>query len=110
MVKLLLRMASHSLDLSPAAFLEHADRRLSAALQIGNAHVAVQGTTDLLLHSYRSSLLRSSAFAGPDVGDRRRCSCGSCRSDRHRAVAPSSVRVSTRTRLAGSVARVLFPG
>jgi hypothetical protein len=71
--KLLLRMASHSLDKSPAAFLEHADRRLSAALQIGNAHVAVQGTTDLLLHSYRPSLLRaSSASTGADMcGDRR---------------------------------------
>ena len=69
--KLLLRMASHSLDLSPAAFLEHADRRLSAALQIGNAHVAVQGTTDLLLHSYRSSLFRSFSASGAHVGDRR---------------------------------------
>jgi hypothetical protein len=69
--KLLLRMASHSLDKSPAAFLEHADRRLSAALQIGNAHVAVQGSTDLLLHSYRSSLFHSSASSGAHIGDRR---------------------------------------
>ena len=59
-------MASHSLDKSPAAFLEHADRRLSACLQIGNAHVAVQGTTDLLLRSYRSSL--SSLPSGMDAG------------------------------------------
>jgi len=83
--KLLLRMASHSLDKSPAAFLEHADRRLSTALQIGNAYVAVQGSTDLLLHSYRSSLLRSSASSGADgMGDRRslgaRPSCQQLRS------------------------------
>ena len=69
-------MASHSLDKSPAAFLEHADRRLSACLQIGNAHVAVRGTTDLLLHSYRSSLSHpssssSSAGAGARIGGRR---------------------------------------
>jgi len=63
--QLLLRMASHSLDKSPAAFMEHADRRLSACLQIGNAHVAVQGTTDILLHSYRSSL---SLPSGMDAG------------------------------------------
>lgn len=68
--KLLLRMASHSLDKSPAAFLEHANRRLSAALQIGNAHVAVQGATDLLLHSYRS-LSRGSTSGGHVTGARR---------------------------------------
>jgi len=68
--KLLLRMASHSLDKSPAAFLEHANRRLSAALQIGNAHVAVQGATDMLLHSYRS-LSRGSTSGGHVTGARR---------------------------------------
>ena len=54
-----------------AAFLEHADRRLRAALQIGNAHVAVQGSTDLLLHWCRSSLFRSSFSGAGITGDRR---------------------------------------
>ncbi len=54
--QLLQRMSAHSLDKSPAAFLEHADRMLSAALQTGNAHVATHGAADLLLHSYHVSV------------------------------------------------------
>ena len=46
-------MAAHSIDRSPLAFLTHANRMLSAALQTGNAHVSAQGTADLLLHAYR---------------------------------------------------------
>ena len=53
--QLLQRMSAHSLDKSPAAFLEHADRMLSATLQTGNARVAVQGAADLLLFSYRAA-------------------------------------------------------
>jgi hypothetical protein len=53
--QLLKRMSAHSTDLSPAAFLLHADRMLSSALQVGNAHVATQGASDLLLHAYRVS-------------------------------------------------------
>jgi hypothetical protein len=53
--QLLKRMSAHSLDKSPAAFLEHADRMLSAALQAGNACVAIRGAADLLLHSYRAA-------------------------------------------------------
>jgi len=59
--QLLQRMAAHSLDKSPTAFLEHADRRLSAALQIGNAHVSMQGAADLLLRSYHSACSFASA-------------------------------------------------
>ena len=50
--QLLQRMAAHSLDLSPQAFLLHATRRLSITLQSGNAGIAVQGTTDLLLQQF----------------------------------------------------------
>jgi hypothetical protein len=71
--KLLLRMASRSLDKSPDAFLQHAERRQSAALQIGNAHVAVQGATDLLLHSNRSCALRACSSSGADILGDRRC-------------------------------------
>ena len=49
--QLLQHMAAHSVDKSPQAFLNHADRLLS--LQVGNAHVSAQGTADLLLASYR---------------------------------------------------------
>ena len=51
--QLLLTMAAHSVDLSPAAFLTHANRMLSSALQTGNAHVSSQGASDLLIHAYR---------------------------------------------------------
>jgi hypothetical protein len=50
--QLLQSMAAHSLDLSPEAFLIHAGRRLSMALQSGNAGISIQGTTELLLHSH----------------------------------------------------------
>ena len=43
----------HSVDKSPQAFLTHADRMLSAALQAGNASVSTQGAAGLLLHAYR---------------------------------------------------------
>lgn len=39
----------------PATFLSHASRRLSVALQSGNAGVALQGTTDLLRQSQLSA-------------------------------------------------------
>ncbi|MDR3571765.1 MAG: hypothetical protein P4L81_06265, partial [Candidatus Pacebacteria bacterium] len=61
--QLLQRLSAHSVDRSLAAFLAHADRMLSSALQVGNAHVASQGVADMLLQSYRaesaSSPLRS---------------------------------------------------
>lgn len=51
--QLLQRMSAHSVDKSPAAFLQHADRMLSCALQSGNAGVSAQGTGDMLLRGYR---------------------------------------------------------
>jgi hypothetical protein len=68
--QLLQRMSAHSLDKSPAAFLEHADRMLSAALQTGNAHVATHGAADLLLHSYR--VVSGGASRGPGRNQLRR--------------------------------------
>ena len=52
---LLDRMASESTDdeKSAAAFLADANRRLSVALQLGNAHVASQGTCGMHRASYR---------------------------------------------------------
>ena len=41
--RLLQQMSAHCRDKSPAAFLAHADRMLSAALQVGNADVSAQG-------------------------------------------------------------------
>jgi hypothetical protein len=54
---LLKRMAAHSLDKSPEAFLVHAERVLSVALQTGNAGVAGQGTAELHLQTARRSRL-----------------------------------------------------
>ena len=51
--RLLASMSSHSTDKSPDAFLQHAHRMLSIALQTGNATVSSQGTADLLMHSIR---------------------------------------------------------
>ena len=51
--QLLQRLSAHSRDKSPAAFLAHADRVLSVALQSGNAGVAAQGTAELRLLAYR---------------------------------------------------------
>ena len=51
--RLLQRMAAHAIGRDPAAFLTHADRMLSAALQAGNAAVSTQGAAGLLLHAYR---------------------------------------------------------
>ena len=71
--QLLQRMSAHSLDKSPAAFLEHADRMLSAALQTGNAHVATHGAADLLLHSYRTAGVSGGASGrGPGRNQLRR--------------------------------------
>ena len=51
--RLLASMSSHSTDKSPDAFLQHAHRMLSVALQTGNANVSSQGTADLLMHAIR---------------------------------------------------------
>ena len=59
--QLLQRMSAHSLDKSPAAFLEHADHMLSAALQTGSTWPAA----DLLLHSYRTASVSGGAIRGP---------------------------------------------
>jgi len=53
--RLLQRMSAHSLDKSPEAFLAHAERVLSVALQVGNAGVAGQGSAELHLQAYRRS-------------------------------------------------------
>lgn len=66
-------MSTHSIEKSPAAFLKHADRMLSAALQNGNALVATQGAADLLLHSYRLSCTGAvAAGSGPGRNQLRR--------------------------------------
>ena len=52
---LLQRMAAHSLERSPEAFLVHAERVLGVALQAGNAGVAGQGTAELHLQAARRS-------------------------------------------------------
>ena len=49
-------MAAHCKDKSPAAFLLHADRVRSSAVQVGNADVSAQGAADLLLQGYRDDL------------------------------------------------------
>ena len=54
--QLLQRMSAHAIDMSPTAFLTHADRMLSLALQVGNAHISNQGTADMLLQSYRAGV------------------------------------------------------
>lgn len=61
--QLLQRMSAHSIDRSPEAFLLHAHRMLSSALQVGNAHVSSQGTADLLLHGYRCLSAGEGEFA-----------------------------------------------
>ena len=53
--RLLQQMAAHALDKSPEAFLLHAERVLSVALQVGNAGVASQGTAELHLQTARRS-------------------------------------------------------
>jgi hypothetical protein len=50
---LLQRMAPHSVELSPEAFLIHAESVLSVALQVGNAGVASAGPADLHLQALR---------------------------------------------------------
>lgn len=72
--QLLQRMAAHAIGRSPADFLLHADRMLSAALQTGNAHVSTQGATDLLLHAYRRGEGQASAAGhrGPGRHQQRR--------------------------------------
>ena len=77
---LLDRMANESTDdeKSAGAFLTEANRRLSVALQVGNAHVSSQGTADLHHHAYRlsdaapSSSSSSSLTRGAGVYQRRR--------------------------------------
>jgi len=51
--RLLQRMSAHSIDRSPEAFLTHAERVISVALQVGNARVAGEGSAELHLQSYR---------------------------------------------------------
>lgn len=53
--RLLQQMAAHALDKSPEAFLLHAERVLSVALQMGNAGVVGQGTAELHLQTARRS-------------------------------------------------------
>jgi hypothetical protein len=67
--RLLQQMSAHSRDKSPAAFLAHADRMLSSALQVGNADVSAQGVADLLLHGYRHHF---DSTRGPGVNQLRR--------------------------------------
>jgi hypothetical protein len=62
--RLLQRMAAHSLDRSPEAFLAHADRVLSVALQVGNAGIAGQGTAELHLQTYRRGRLTDEMATG----------------------------------------------
>ena len=50
--RLLQQLSTHSLDRSPEAFLTHAVRVLSVALQVGNAGVAGTGTAELHLQAY----------------------------------------------------------
>ena len=56
-------MAAHAIGRDPAAFLAHADRMLSAALQAGNASVSTQGAAGLLLHAYRRGEGHASAVS-----------------------------------------------
>lgn len=71
--QLLQRMAAHSLDRSPEAFLVHADRVLSAALQAGNAAIAGQGTAELHLQTLRRGRLTDElAPAGRSHSPRKR--------------------------------------
>jgi len=51
--RLLQRMSAHSLERTPEAFLTHAERVLSVALQTGNAHVSAQGTAEMHRQAYR---------------------------------------------------------
>ena len=67
--RLLQQMSAHCRDMSPTAFLAHADRMLSCALQAGNADVSAQGAADLLLHAYRDHL---HSTRGPGVNQLRR--------------------------------------
>jgi hypothetical protein len=67
--RLLQQMSAHSRDKSPAAFLAHADRMLSSALQVGNADVSAQGVADLLLYGYRHHF---DSTRGPGVNQLRR--------------------------------------
>jgi hypothetical protein len=53
--RLLQQMAAHSLDKAPEAFLVHAERVLSVALQVGNAGVSGQSTAELHLQTARCS-------------------------------------------------------
>ena len=71
--QLLQRMAAHAIGRDPAAFLAHADRMLSAALQAGNASVSTQGAAGLLLHAYRRGEGHASAVSrGPGRHQQRR--------------------------------------
>ena len=71
--QLLQRMAAHAIGRDPAAFLAHADRMLSAALQAGNAAVSTQGAAGLLLHAYRRGEGHASAVSrGPGRHQQRR--------------------------------------
>ena len=71
--QLLQRMAAHAIGRDPAAFLAHADRMLSAALQAGNASVSTRGAADLLLHVYRRGEGHASAVSrGPGRHQQRR--------------------------------------
>ena len=67
--RLLQQMSAHCRDMSPTAFLAHADRVLSCALQAGNADVSARGAADLLLHAYRDHL---HSTRGPGVNQLRR--------------------------------------
>ena len=82
-IQLLQRMSAHSVDKSPEAFLQHADRMLSCALQTGNAGVSAQGTGDMLLRAYRSSSgdrapSHVAGGRGPGANHARRAAAASC--------------------------------
>jgi len=83
--RLLQRMSANAIDKSPAAFLAHADRMLSCALQTGNAGVASQGTADMLLHAYRTGG-GGSDCAPSHIGNGR----GPGRNQLHRAAAAAT--------------------
>ena len=70
--RLLQQMSAHCRNKSPVAFLAHADRLLSSALQVGNADVSAQGAADLFLHGYRDGLGGVGSRRGPGQNQLRR--------------------------------------
>lgn len=83
--RLLQSMAAHSVDKSPEAFLLHAHRMLSAALQTGNAGVSSQGAADMLSHAYadqHGAMHPGGPGRGPGRNHQRRRAAAELQSDR----------------------------